>query len=83
MSAIPEELVTFIQVLTEDEDLRAWFESFGGTPEPQRGVEFHELAARMHAGGEEPELIRATALLADPDVLRAAQIALREALATR
>ena len=80
MSAVPEELVTFVQVLADDADLRAWFESFTETPEAQRAAEFRRLAARMHAGGESPELIRATALLAERGVFQAAQTALQEAL---
>ena len=83
MSAIPDELVTFVQVLAEDEDLRAWFESFAETPEARRAAEFRALAARMHAGREAPELIRATALLADSRIFRAAKSALREALEPR
>ena len=68
---LPEELITFIQVLEEDEDLRAWFDSFADTPEWQRAEEFRKLAARMHAGGEHADLVRATAMLAEPDVYRA------------
>ena len=51
MSAVPEELVTFVQVLAEDDDLRAWFESFAATPDGPREMEFRGLAARMHAAG--------------------------------
>jgi hypothetical protein len=80
VSAVPDELVTFVQVLTEDDDLRAWFESFAEVPEHECVAEFRRLAARMHAAGEAPELIHATALLAEPEVFRAAQAALREAV---
>jgi hypothetical protein len=69
--AIPEELITFVQVLQEDGDLRAWFESFAEMPEWQRADEFRRLAARMQSGGEHPDLIRATALLAEPQVYAA------------
>ena len=65
---IPDELVTFIEVLQEDGDLRAWFDSYGDSPEWQRADEFRRLAMRMHAGGEHPDLVRATALLAEPDI---------------
>ena len=78
MSAVPDELVTFVQVLADDDDLRAWFESFSDTPEGRREVEFRGLAARMHAAGEAPEVIAATALLADPEIYRAARAALSE-----
>ena len=47
--------------------------NFAGSP---RGC-----TPRMHAAGEAPELIAATALLANPEIYRAAQAALREALA--
>ena len=80
MSAVPEELVTFVQVLAEDDDLRAWFESFANAPDGQREVEFRGLAARMHAAGEAQELIAATAMLANSEIYRAAQAALGEAI---
>lgn len=83
MSHIPEELVTFVQVLTEDEDLRAWFESFADTPDEAREAAFREIAGKMHAAGEAPELIAATALLAKREVFHAAQVALREAMESR
>ena len=63
MSAVPDELVTFVQVLAEDDDLRAWFESFADVSAGRREMEFRGLAARMHAAGEALELIAATALL--------------------
>ncbi len=74
---LPDELVTFVQVLVDDPELRAWFESYQETPDQQRTVEFRNIAARMHAAGETEELVRATALLAEPDVYRAVQMALR------
>jgi hypothetical protein len=80
VSHIPEELVRFVQVLVEDDDLRAWFESFRETPGAQREVAFLGLAARMHAAGEAPELIAATALLAKAEVFHAAEAALRQAM---
>ena len=80
MSHIPDELVTFVQVLAEDADLRAWFESFRDTPDAERAAEFRALAAKMHAAGEAPELITATALLAKTEVYRAAEAALGELL---
>ena len=83
MSHIPDELVTFVQVLAEDDDLRAWFESFQDTPDAMREGEFRGLAARMQVAGETPELIQATALLAKPEIYRAAQAALRQAMEGR
>ena len=79
MSHIPDELVTFVQVLADDADLRAWFESFHDTPDAAREAEFRALAAKMRAAGEAPELIAATALLAKAEVYRAAEVALRQA----
>jgi hypothetical protein len=78
--ALPEGLVRFVQVLVEDEELRAWFESFDGVDQTRRAAEFHGLAARMKAADEHPDLIQATALLANPAVFAGAQAALREAL---
>ena len=83
MSHIPDELVTFVQVLAEDEDLRAWFESFRETPDEKREAEFRTLAAKMQAAGEAPELVVATALLSKAEVYRAAEVALREAMEAR
>lgn len=74
---IPEELVTFIEVLQEDGDLRAWFDSFGESPEWQRADEFRRLAMRMHAGGEHPHLVRATAMLAEPEIFAAVVVTLQ------
>ncbi len=76
--AVPEELVRFVQVLAEDDDLRAWFESFDAVPDPVRQREFHELAARMQAAGEDGELVRATVLLGHPGVYRGVRCALAE-----
>lgn len=70
--------MTFVQVLTEDEDLRAWFESFDNAPEWKRAEEFRKLAARMQDAGEHPDLVRATGLLANPEVYRAVGVALKE-----
>jgi hypothetical protein len=71
VAAIPEELIVFIQVLGEDEDLRAWFDSFAETPSWRRIEEFRQLAARMHAGGEHRDLVTATAMLAEPGIYEA------------
>ena len=70
--------MTFVHVLTEDEDLRAWFDSFADAPEWQRTEEFRKLAARMQDAGEHPDLVRATGLLASPEVYRAVGVALKE-----
>lgn len=75
--ALPEELVKFVQVLTEDDDLRGWFETVAALSEPTRAVEFQQLAARMGAAGEHAELVQATSLLAHPWVFRAVEAALR------
>ncbi len=63
-----EELLQFVEVLLEDEDLRAWFESLEGMPALQRSEEFAKITARMRAAGEHPELIQATALLAEEKI---------------
>jgi hypothetical protein len=68
VAAIPEELIVFIQVLGEDEDLWAWFNSFAEAPAWRRTEEFRRLAARMQAGGEHPDLVTATAMLAEPGI---------------
>ena len=83
MSGIPDELVTFIQVLAEDDDLRAWFESFEAASDGARETVFRGIAAQMQAAGEEPGLIAATSLLAKPEVFQAAQMALRQAMESR
>jgi hypothetical protein len=76
VSSVPDELVTFVQVLAEDDDLRAWFESFVDSSDSERATAFLKLAARMQAAGERQELITATTMLAMPEVFRAARAAL-------
>ena len=75
---VREELAKFLEALIEDEDLRIWFESFEEVSAGERGLEFLNMAGRMKAEGEHPELIAATSLLADPDVFRSMLLALRE-----
>ena len=75
----PEELVTFIQVLQEDDDLRAWFDSFAEAPEWKRSDEFQRLAMKMHGAGEHPHLVRATAMLAEPEIYAAVVSTLQNA----
>jgi hypothetical protein len=76
VNVVPDELVTFVQVLAKDDDLRAWFESFVEISDAERATSFLELAARMQAAGERAELIAATTLLATPEIFRAAHAAL-------
>jgi hypothetical protein len=78
-SAVPEELAKLVQVLAEDGDLRAWFDSLAGTPDDMRSEELREIAARMKAAGEHPELIQATALLAEPHIYQAVRLTLGQA----
>jgi hypothetical protein len=70
--------VQFLQVLQEDDELRAWFESFADLPPQQRAASFTAMAAKMQAAGEHPELVQATALLADAGVYEGMQRALRD-----
>ena len=79
-AVVLDELTKFIAVLVEDEELRAWFESFESMPETLRGAEFVGLAGRMRAAGEDAELVRATALLAEPEIYEGVRRTLREAL---
>ncbi len=78
-----DELTKFIAVLVEDEDLRLWFESFAEAPQAQRVAEFLGIAGRMRAAGEDAELVRATSLLAEPEVYEGVSRGLREALSGR
>ena len=79
-AAVLDELTKFIAVLVEDEDLRAWFESFAALPEMLRAAEFAGLAGRMRAAGEDAELVRATALLAEVEIYEGVRRALQETL---
>jgi hypothetical protein len=76
--AVREELVQFLQVLQDDEALRAWFESFADVAPQQRAVSFTAIAAKMQAAGEHASLVQATALLADAGVYDGFHRALRE-----
>ena len=79
--AVREELLRFVEVLLEDDDLRAWFESLEGVPAARRGAEFSRMASRMQAAGEHIELIQATALLAENEVYQAVWLTVRAARA--
>jgi len=79
--AVREELVRFLQVLVDDADLRAWFVALEQLPDAARHVEFVRIAGEMRAAGEHPDLIHATALLAQPGVYRAMRLTLDDALA--
>ena len=68
-----------LQALLEDEDLHEWYRSLGEWPEEQRCAEFARVATRMEHAGEHPELVRATALLASPEVERGFRLAFEEA----
>jgi hypothetical protein len=72
-----------LQVLLEDPDLEAWYRSLGELPESRRAAEFATVAARMERAGEHPELVRATALLASPELERAFRSAFEDACGSR
>ena len=82
MSAEPvrAELAKVLEVLLEDADLRAWYEHLAGLTVAQRSAEFASVAMRMKQGGEHPDLVTATALLASPEVESAFRLAFEEAL---
>lgn len=81
--ALSDELVRLVQVLVEDARLRAWFQKLDRLPEGPRSVEFARVAAQMKAGHEDPKLVQATALLANPEVYKAVRLTLRDELARR
>lgn len=79
-AVLPEALAKLACVVAEDDDLQAWFLSLDETPSEQRALELREVAARMRAAGEHPELIEATELLALPAHYLAVRDAVREAI---
>ena len=79
--AVRDEFVRFLQVLLEDADLRAWFVALDRIPDAARHAEFVRIAGEMRDAGEHPELIHATALLAQPGIYRAVRQTLDDALA--
>ena len=76
---LPEELVTLVQVLAEDDALRGWFERVGAASDVVRVAELHRVAGEMEAGGEEARLVKAVRLLAHPHVFQGACAALKAA----
>lgn len=77
---VREELVKFIQVLIEDEELRGWFDEMSELPAGARSAEFTRMAGEMERAGEHPELITATALLANADLFDAVAQTLNDSL---
>ena len=78
-AVLPEVLLKLACVVAEDGDLQAWFLSLEETPDEQRTIELREVATRMRAAGEHPELIEATELLARPEHYLAVREMVREA----
>lgn len=54
---IPEELVRFIQVLSEENNLKAWFLSLENLPDNVRSSELERMAIKMKSNNEDPPLI--------------------------
>jgi hypothetical protein len=66
---VQEELARIVEVLAEDDALHAWFLGLKRLPQVAREMELNHIAAKMRLAGEDRELIRATELLRQPEVL--------------
>jgi hypothetical protein len=75
---MPEELVSILEAILEDDALSAWFLSLQQLPPAVRRMELGGLAARMRAAGEDADLAQAVSALARPELYDAACKTLRE-----
>ena len=75
---MPEKLVVFVEVLERDEPMRLWFAGLEQLPSSLRRREISQLARRMEAGGEDPELVAVARMLTQPEVFDAVAGILRQ-----
>ncbi len=76
--AIPEKLVTFVEVLERDETMRRWFDGLEQLPSNLRRREISQLVRKMAKGGEDPELVAIARMLTRPEVFDAVAGILRQ-----
>ena len=75
---ISDEIVTFAQVIAEQPALRKWFLRLNQLPRAVRVAAFRDMAAQMHAGGEDEATVSMIASLADPGIYDAVSHFLNE-----
>ncbi len=75
--ALPEELIKVVQVIGESPELRQWFAGLEHLGEGMRAKRLEEMAAQLSACGEPEAVVLAVRCLAQPEVYRAAQLALQ------
>ena len=78
MAQITKELVTLVQVLREDDDLRGKFVQFAKLPPTARAAALSQLVGCMKAGKEETKFLRAISALKKPEMFDAVAKTLRE-----
>ena len=75
---ISEGIVRFTQALAKDATLRSAFLSLERLPTSLRCTALAEMAARMRANREDPQLVAAVAAMTRPELFNAVRNALRE-----
>ena len=65
-------------VIAESPKLADWFRQLLDVPAAERARVIQGMVTEMVSGGEDRQLIRSIALLADPRILRAVEDAIRE-----
>ncbi len=75
---VTDEVVSIVQVLEEDEQLRNWFLWLRGVPDNLRCSEIGKLAVHAELEKADAGLIAAIRMLGSPEVFRAVCETLRE-----
>ncbi len=76
--SIPEGIVRFTHALVEDASLRSWFLSLEQLSASLRRTAFAQMAERMRADREDPDLAAAVSAMTRSELFDAVRQALRE-----
>lgn len=77
-NSIPEDLVSLIHAISEDNDICERLFSLQQLPSAARQAQLVSIAAQMRSAGEDPTLSDAVSMLAQPQFYAAACNTLRE-----
>ena len=75
---IPDLLVTFIQVLKEDKDLKEWFVRLDSLPENLRASELGQIKVKMREASEDINIVELVGYLKNRDIFKAVLYTIRE-----
>ncbi len=68
---IPDEIVRFIQVVSDDENLKDWFLNLENIPNSVRYSELQKMGEKMKENNENPSLILLIESLSNKDIYKA------------